>query len=119
MRILIILHLIPIQKRLVLISFTINIIQLEMIKETIVKLYTCTQCFQVTKILSYVFSFDLDNQRETIRALLHLPSLLLSKKAVKAFPRHFPPAHLCIHLTIQLWLVHQLPCQSKDLAAPF
>lgn len=41
----VILHLIQIQKRLFLIGFTINIIQLEMIKETIVKPYRFTQGF--------------------------------------------------------------------------
>lgn len=57
----VILHLIQIQKRLFLIGFTINIIQLEMIKETIVKPYRFTQGFYPSVS---VFVFEQESQSE-------------------------------------------------------
>lgn len=86
----VILHLIQIQKRLFLIGFTINIIQLEMIKETIVKPYRFTQGFYPSVSLFLYLNREA-NQNNHVSFLLHIYLHFCSKKAAE---QHFPWRHL-------------------------
>lgn len=82
----VILHLIQIQRRLFLIGFTINIIQLEMIKETIVKPYRFTQGFYPSVSL-FLYLNRKANQSNPVSFLLHIYLHFCSKKAAE---QHFP-----------------------------
>lgn len=91
----VILHLIQIQKRLFLIGFTINIIQLEMIKETIVKPYRFTQGFYPNVSLFLYLNREA-NQNNPVSFLLYINLHFCSKKAEQHFPWRNPPhSHPC------------------------
>lgn len=81
----VILHLIQIQKKLFLIGFTINIIQLEMIKETIVKPYRFIQGFYPSVFL-FLYLNRKANQNNPVSFLLHIYLHFCSKKAAEHFP---------------------------------